>query len=103
MERDKHGRTPLVLAISSNADYPVIEYLVSVRPQAATVSDHLGQLPLHIACGVFEQQCEKLVELLIQAFPEAASRETFNGRTPLHAAMEARAPLTIVKQLVKCT
>lgn len=102
MERDKHGRTPLVLAISSNADYPVIEYLVSERPQAATVNDHLGQLPLHIACGVFEQQ-EKLVKLLLQAFPEAASRETFNGRTPLHAAMEARAPLAIVQQLVKCT
>ena len=103
LERDKHGRTPLTIAISSNADLEVIAKLLEKCPKAASVNDHLGHLPLHLACEGYDAGQVELVRDLLHAFPGAASRESFNGRTPLHSAMEGRAPVQVVKQLVKGT
>lgn len=100
LERDKHGRTPLALAISSNANLQVIEALLKTCPKAASINDHLGYLPLHL-CSQYDSGQEELTRVLLAAFPEAASRETFNGRTPLHSAIEGRAPIEVVRQLVK--
>jgi ankyrin repeat protein len=101
LERDKHGRTPLTIAISSNADLEVIATLLEKCPKAASVNDHLGHLPLHLACEGYDAGQVELVRDLLHAFPGAASRESFNGRTPLHSAMEGRAPVQVVEQLVK--
>lgn len=109
LERDKHGRTPLTIAICSNASVSVVDLLLRANPKAASVHDHLGHLPLHLACGAaagygeeeYEDQQVQLVRKLLAAFPEAATRESFNGRTALHAAMEARAPVQVVELLVK--
>lgn len=109
LERDKHGRTPLTIAICSNASISVVDLLLRANPKAASVHDHLGHLPLHLACGAaagygeeeYDDQQVQLVRKLLAAFPEAATRESFNGRTALHAAMEARAPVQVVELLVK--
>jgi hypothetical protein len=101
LERDKHGRTPLTIAISSNADLEVIAALLEKSPKAASVNDHLGHLPLHLACAGYDAGQVELVRDLLEAFPGAASRESFNGRTPLHSAMEGHASVQVVEQLVK--
>jgi hypothetical protein len=103
LERDKHGRTPLTIAISSNADLEVIATLLEKSPKAASVNDHLGHLPLHLACAGYDAGQVELVRDLLEAFPGAASRESFNGRTPLHSAMEGHASVQVVEQLVKGT
>jgi hypothetical protein len=101
LERDKHGRTPLTIAISSNADLEVIAKLLEKSPKAATAPDHLGHLPLHLACAGYDAGQVELVIELLEVFPGAASQESFNGRTPLHSAMEGNAPVQVVEQLVR--
>jgi hypothetical protein len=44
---DKHGRTPLVLAIESGSPEAVVKLLLDIHPQAASKMDQLGYLPLH--------------------------------------------------------
>ena len=101
LERDKHGRTPLLIGIASNACLPVISLLLQSAPKAAAVHDHLGQLPLHLACAFYDPGQIELVRLLLVAFPDAARRESFDGRLPLHAAVESNAPQQVVEQLVQ--
>jgi Ankyrin repeat len=107
LQRDKHGRTPLLIAIASHADLPVIAFLLQKSHEAGAVSDHLGNSPLMLACEacnnknpVDDHQVE-LVRLLLQAFPEAAQRESLNGRMALHVAVECNAPTAVVAQLVQ--
>jgi len=143
-QKDKHGRTPLSIAISCGADTGVIELLLSgpsshsrntaaaaaVAAKVAAANDHLGYLPLHLACSGWcteevagtvsanneaatapqsnalrrrRRQQIKSVRLLLRCYPEGAKHESFNGRTPLHCALEGRATLEVVQELVKGT
>lgn len=101
LEKDKHGRTPLILAVCSNADLAVISLLLTKCPKATMYSDHLGDLPLHLACGNYDCGQDELVRMLLSVYPGAARQESFNGRTPLHSAVENGAPVSVVRQLVK--
>lgn len=106
-KRDKHGRTPLLIAIADNADLAVISFLLQECPKAATVSDHSGFLPLMLACcdaaGYTDdgQTQLELVQMLLQSFPQAAQRESSDGRLALHMAVEGQAPAAVVSQLVQ--
>jgi hypothetical protein len=101
LERDKSGRTPLLIAISCSARLPVIETLLQSSQRSATVHDHLGHLPLHLASSGYPNHQTELIRLLLECYPEAAARETNDGRMPLHCAIEAMAPVCVVEQLVR--
>ena len=58
LERDKSGRTPLMISISCNARLQVIETLLKNSQRAARVHDHLGNLPLHLACSRYHLRGE---------------------------------------------
>lgn len=100
--RDNHARTPLITAMQARAVLPIMRRLIERCPQAALIPDHLGNLPLHLACATYHDGDEaELVGILLRAYPEGVSQEAFNGSTALHAAMEGRAPLSVIQQLVK--
>lgn len=101
LERDKNGRTPLSIAVSSNNDLEVIERLVICHNRAVNVGDHLGNLPLHLACAKYEGDQPQLVALLLDVLPKAAGRENNTGRTPLHTAIENNAPCEVIRMLVE--
>uniref|UniRef100_A0A7S1VTF7 Uncharacterized protein n=1 Tax=Grammatophora oceanica TaxID=210454 RepID=A0A7S1VTF7_9STRA len=101
---DKHGRTPLTIAITSNASLPVMGKLLEACPMAAKAHDHMGLLPLHLACHGHCPDGENDVELtrlLLQAYPEAACQETHNGRTALHCAIESGLGVELVRFLIR--
>jgi ankyrin repeat protein len=101
LERDKSGRTPLMIAISSSADLELIETLLKSSQRAASVRDHLGHLPLHLASIRFDNDQDALIRLLLNIFPEAAGRESNNGQTSLQCAIEAEASASVVELLVE--
>ena len=117
--RDAHGRTPLVLAIANTAPLSLIEALLEHCPQAATIQNHLGQYPLHLACSsatlrgstsnAYEEEQEeedyyqeRLVRLLVKVYPQAADGESFSGQTPLHLAVTGGSTVrtSVVEQIV---
>jgi len=118
-ERDKNGRTPLSIAVSCNNSIEVIQRLVHNNPYAVNGSDHLGNLPLHLACDFSKnnnnnldpsvvttaplKKDEKiaLVRLLLNVEGSTAGREDNSGCTPLHTAIKNDAPLEVVTMLVE--
>ena len=103
LERDKSGRTPLMIAINSNSNLSVIDSLLKSCQRAATVHDHSGHLPLHLASstGSNADDQSEVIRLLLESYPEAAGRESNNGRTPLQYAIDARASSGVIEQLVR--
>lgn len=98
---DNHGRTPLAIAISSNASLDIIEFLLDTEPRAASVQDHLDRLPLHLACIGYDYGQLELVRLLIAVNSQACRHESRNGRTPLHLAIEGGASVHVIQLLTK--
>lgn len=92
LERDKHGNTPLALAVACKRNccsVTLIRRLLQCCPRAAAVSDHNGFLPLHTACRKDRNERQEIVERLLEAYPAGAARECNSGRTPLHCAIES--------------
>lgn len=99
--RDKHGRTPLAIAINANASLEVITKLVS-RRKVITISDHGGNAPLHLAClNEYRFGVEDLVKVLIEAAPDVAKLENNKGKLPLHLALEAKSSSKVIQMLAK--
>lgn len=113
--RDKNGKTALHIAIQSQCRVEIIEELVCRRFQksqrsscwgnksmAIMTPDHLGDLPLHMACrnkyrhGV----ANTMVKLFLDLAPDAAKAENNQGKTPLHIALEHKASTEIIRMLI---
>lgn len=101
LKTDNHGRTPLAISISSNAPFEVIQFLLASEPKAAKKEDHLGRLPLHLACIGYDYGQKELVKMLLDANTQACIHETRNGRIPLVLAVEVGAPVEVITLLVK--
>lgn len=94
---DRHGRTPLAIAVCSDQTSLEVQVRVLTR-EACARPDALGVLPLHLAC---DGTRPKLVRELLRVYPEAAKMACHRGRTPLHVAVEASAPLVVIEALVQ--
>jgi hypothetical protein len=87
LTRDREGRTPLHLALSSK-DTPkdIAIALVQLEPKAAAISNERERLPLHFAV-VHKHHNDVLTEL-IDAFPTALASTDVNDKSPLAYAMD---------------
>jgi hypothetical protein len=87
LARDREGRTPLHLALSSK-DTPkdVAVALVQLEPKAAAISNERERLPLHFA--VVHQQDNQVLGELIDAYPAALAATDINDKSPLSYAMD---------------
>jgi hypothetical protein len=84
---DVEGNLPLHMA-SASGNIIMIEELGLLFPGAASVQNHDGLLPLHLAiisCDLFTT-CIQAVELLLTMFPGAVGVRDNDGNTPLHTA-----------------
>ena len=93
---DNHIKTTIIhQAITSKGEIPdralVIQTVLNQTPQAASIKNGYGSLPLHVICQrntkMNSQVKEVLIYALINAFPQALNEEGGVGRrTPLHIA-----------------
>lgn len=66
-----------------------LRILLSACPDAATVEDSFGRLPIHASCES-SQPWLGAIENLIASSPEALMRRDGGGRLPLHVVCEGR-------------
>lgn len=84
---DVEGNLPLHMA-SASGNVIMLEELCLLFPGAASVQNHDGLLPLHLAiisCDLFAT-CIEAVELLLTMFPGSVGVRDNDGNTPLHTA-----------------
>mmetsp|Transcript_20734 Transcript_20734/g.30552 ORF Transcript_20734/g.30552 Transcript_20734/m.30552 type:complete len:461 (-) Transcript_20734:100-1482(-) len=94
---DKHGRTPLVLAVETGSPGAVVRLLLEIHPEAVSKQDAYGHLPLHRAC--YNRASDAVVRMLLECYPEAASKE-IKGGTPLDLAIESGSSEAVIKMLI---
>jgi len=92
---DSHGRTPLFLAVLLNANLPIIRLLLAAYPDAASIANHMGELPLHVTCSI------STAELLIREYPEGIRRPTKAKWLPLHTARSTPLAKLIIEEGIK--
>lgn len=67
----------------------------------AMTPDHLGDLPLHMAChNKYRYEVANMVKLFLELAPDAAKAENNKGKTPLHIALEHKASTEIIRMLI---
>jgi len=85
---DRSGKVSLHHICSSLNEQrgEVIKFLIQENSIAASIADHNGKLPLHVACSNGCSEGE--VRALLRAYPEAASSSDEDLKLPLHCACE---------------
>jgi len=100
----RHGKTPLHMLIEyvrskhTNMRTASIYTLLNAYPQAARITDKLGNTPLHYCC--YPQTNYDAFELLLQHSLDALPITNIMGRTPLHCAAMADAPVSVIDALI---
>ena len=88
----RDGSLPLHVAVASQADIQLVQFLLEKYPRGAHVADKHGLYPLHSAC-LYKASFEVFL-LLLQAWPEAVRHRNIVDKTlPLHGAC-TRIPAT---------
>ena len=87
------GKTPLHLwcsdlrrtsrGVGFDDDVEVVRTILSARPEAATIPDADGWLPLHSACASGSAASVSIFRLLISAYPKSVLVRNKGGVTPL--------------------
>lgn len=94
-EKTRNGFTLLHLGLISRVNIEVIQFLLSLDPNAAKFKSLSGQLPLH-----FTHELE-ITKLLITAYPEGVKAVDAQGHTPIHFAVQKNRSSSVVRELVR--
>jgi ankyrin repeat protein len=80
-----YGWTPLHWACHTRAPIAVVQILLDLGPEAASMTNISGNAPLHVLCQD-DRTCPKVMRMLINSYPEALTKKDSDGHTPLHFA-----------------
>ena len=87
-----HNRLPIHMAAASpDARRSLIERLVELHPRGVSQADHVGKLPLHLACEN-GKRWDKGVRAIYDAFPGAIGLREANARGWMPLTMAAACP-----------
>jgi len=103
-DRDKHGRTPLAIAIASGASLDVFRLLLQTNTRAVQVEDSYYNYPLDLACAISNYEYERqtiIVKELLEVWPGAADFKEHGYRTPLYSAIEGSAHPDVIRMLAQ--
>jgi predicted AAA+ superfamily ATPase len=75
----------------------VAEALLEAYPEAASLTNNYGNLPLHFTA--WKKGPLEVEKMLLKVFPEGAARKNNHGNLPLHYAAHYNAPLDVVEAL----
>ena len=76
---------------------PTIEALLQAYPEAASITNNYGNLPLHFTA--WKKGPLEVERLLLKIYPEGAAQKNNHGNLPLHYAAHYNAPLEVVEAL----
>ena len=68
-----------------------VKVVLDANPDAATIEDNMGRLPLHAALDCDDPWYKTVVDL-IEAFPEALDARDGSGRLPIHVILDRNNP-----------
>jgi hypothetical protein len=112
------GHTALHVSADNATRPAVLLYLLELFPEACSLADNQGQMPLHYVAvprkwstRIFESDDEwgmednmivdpqyvDLLQAFVQAYPGALAHNDFSGQNPIECALLENAPLEIVK------
>lgn len=77
----------------------IIEALLEAYPEAASMTNNYGNLPLHFTA--WKKGPLDVEQLLLKVYPEGAAQKNNHGNLPLHYAAHYNAPLEVVEALYK--
>jgi len=77
---------PLHSACARQPSDELIELLLFIYPEAATMKDRKGMLPLHYACG--NHSSYSVINMLLIAHPQGAEERDVYGKLPIHHACQ---------------
>jgi ankyrin repeat protein len=77
------GFYPLHMALRYRAGGDIVRAILKAKPEAATLRDGSGSLPLHVA---LEHSSTTIVEIVLKAFPEGSQLTDGVGSLVLHRA-----------------
>jgi len=87
-------RTGLLVheACSGKTSFRVLQNLIEIWPDAVSIRDDDGNLPLHQACTWLARDEDSVpkVQFLVGKWPDAVQERTRNGMLPLHIACYAK-------------
>lgn len=89
---DNHRRWTVLHTVVANisASRDLIEHVLRMNPDAASLADGDGKFPLHIACGTSRQWEEGGIQLIFDANPSAALVDGNDGLLPFQIAAMRR-------------
>ena len=89
MERNDRGQTPLHVAATypSEDSCELVEALLDVFPEAATIQDEGGRTPLMLACSHGKEMDARAIKVLIRASHSSIIAEDEDGSSALEYAL----------------
>ena len=75
----------------------ITEALLQAYPEAASITNNYGNLPLHFTA--WKKGPLEVEKLLLKIYPEGAAQKNNHGNLPLHYAAHYNAPLEVVEAL----
>lgn len=82
------GDTALHLAVELECNINVLRLLIQAYPEAATIANDVGMLPLHTACFRKRNDLVQIVEELLAVYPDAVHTENGESLLPAHIAAQ---------------
>jgi len=86
VEESKYGYTPLHIAVHRGANAEVVTTMVSCMPQAASITDASGALPIHIVCKRASTDDLPILKRLVKAYPKGIYVKDNMERMPIDLA-----------------
>mmetsp|Transcript_2704 Transcript_2704/g.3635 ORF Transcript_2704/g.3635 Transcript_2704/m.3635 type:complete len:447 (-) Transcript_2704:40-1380(-) len=88
-----HKRLPLHYAAASRSQdaWDIVQCLVRIHPEGASVKDSMDRYPLHYAALSKSSEARKIANLFIQHYPDALTCADVDGLLPWHYAECANA------------
>jgi len=80
----KGGNTPLHVICFLSPPVDLVQHIIQLCPDSASMTTDHGETALGLACNGFVPACEVVIQALIKAFPSATNHVNSFNETPLH-------------------
>jgi len=90
----------LKLAFEHSAPVEVLDFFIKQYPDSVKQLDGFLRLPLHYACGSYDNEPLEVVEFLVQQYPDSVTKTDRSGLLPLHIACDNSVSLEVLEFLV---